>query len=330
MRVVIALGGNAISPRGDCIDTETMRKTIASAACRLAWLCWDHEVVLTHGNGPQIGALALEAGSGPGRPTPIDVLGAETEGSIGYMLEQAIEEAVPSQSAATLLTQTVVDRDDPAFGRPSKPIGPLYPDEKEARELAARFGWDVGPDTGGMRRVVPSPEPVRIVELEAIRLLVDAGFLVICAGGGGVPIIEGPYGAVHGVEAVVDKDATAALLAEGLDADMLLIATDVEGVMCDFNKPEQHLLDRVTPSGLRALDLPTGSMGPKAEACARFVERTGKRAAIARWDELEDAIEGRAGTQVVANAPFRVRDEAPARARDRTSRSRRSARSLRR
>jgi carbamate kinase len=257
-----------------------------------------HEVVVTHGNGPQVGLLALQAEAYRDvAPYPLDVLGAESEGMIGYLLEQELMNALPGRPVATLLTQVSVDAADPAFTRPSKPIGPVY-DEPAGRRLAAERGWAVAPDGDGVRRVVASPEPRAILELSTIRLLVAGGVLVVCAGGGGVPVTVAAHGAVHGVEAVVDKDRAAALLAERLDADALLLLTDVPGVVAGWGTAAAVELDRVTPAQLRDMTFAAGSMGPKVEAACRFAERTGRLAAIGALDDAEAILAGRAGTQV--------------------------------
>jgi carbamate kinase len=300
MRVVAALGGNALLHRGEPADAATQRRNVARAARSLAALADEHDLVITHGNGPQVGLLALQAEAyADVPPYPLDVLGAESEGMVGYLVEQGLRAELPGREAATLLTQVVVDPDDPAFASPSKPIGPVYSAER-ARALAAERGWAVGRDGDGWRRVVPSPEPRWIVELEAIELLVDAGVVVICAGGGGVPVRALEDGRLEGVEAVIDKDLAAALLARELDADALLLLTDVSAVELDHGTPEARPLRSATPAELRALALPAGSMGPKAEAAARFVEGGGRLAAICSLDDAPAALAGEAGTLVRA------------------------------
>jgi carbamate kinase len=302
-RVVVALGGNALLRRGEAADAEHQRTNIAIAAHAIAPLAAEHELVVTHGNGPQVGLLALQALAYEAVPPyPLDVLGAESEGMIGYLLEQALETELPDRRVATLLTQTVVSSRDPAFLAPTKPIGPMY-QEDEARRLSAERGWSIAPDAAGFRRVVPSPEPERIVELATIRLLLDAGVMVICGGGGGIPVVADPDGALHGVEAVVDKDLAAAELAVGLNADLLAIVTDVPGVVRGFGRPGARVIEVADPEALRALELASGSMGPKAEACARFVENTGKRAVICDARGLRSAVRGVGGTQVLTGAP---------------------------
>jgi carbamate kinase len=254
----------------------------------------EHELVVTHGNGPQIGLLALQAELDHEHgPTPFDVLGAETEGAIGYVLAQELHNALPGRSIATLLTQTVVAADDPRLLEPTKPIGPVY-DAAEGERLAAERGWAVRADGDGVRRAVGSPIPLEVIELPAIATLVRSGVLVICAGGGGVPVVrEGQR--VRGVEAVVDKDLTAALLAERLEADLLMLLTDVEGVLVG-----DLVLHAATPDELEALALPAGSMGPKAAAAGRFVSRTGGRAAIGALGAAAGLVAGSTGTQVRA------------------------------
>jgi carbamate kinase len=296
--VVAALGGNALLRRGEPADAATQRRNVAAAAVSLAAIAAHHELVVTHGNGPQVGLLALQAEAyREVTPYPLDVLGAESEGMVGYLVEQGIRNRLPSREAATLLTQVVVDGEDPAFLEPAKPIGPVY-EEAEARALAARRRWTVAPDGSGWRRVVPSPEPRRIVELAPIRQLVDAGVVVICAGGGGVPVTEDASGRLTGVEAVIDKDLAAALLARELEADALLLLTDVDGIALGFGTAAARPLRAATPAELRALDLPAGSMGPKAEAAARFVEGGGLLASICSLDRASAALAGEAGTLV--------------------------------
>ncbi|MGZ4203346.1 MAG: carbamate kinase, partial [Thermoleophilaceae bacterium] len=278
MRVVAALGGNALLRRGEPAEAEVQRRNLVQAVEGLAELAREHELIVTHGNGPQVGLLALQSEAyGEVRAYPLDVLGAESEGMIGYMLDQELGNALWGRSIATLLTQVVVDELDPAFELPTKFVGPVYP-EAQARRLARERNWTVARDGDKWRRVVPSPEPRRIVEIKTIRLLVDAGVLVICAGGGGVPVVEAD-GALHGVEAVIDKDLAAALLACELDADALLLLTDVPAIVDGYGTDNPRPIRRATPSELRALALPPGSMGPKAEAACRFAELGGGLAA---------------------------------------------------
>ena len=297
MRVVAALGGNALLRRGEPLSDEAQRANVRRAVAALAPVAQEHGLVVTHGNGPQVGLLALQAAAIGGAPTPLDVLGAESEGMIGYVLEQELRNALPGRDVATLLTQVVVDPADTAFARPTKPIGPVYA-EPDARRLAHERGWVVAPDGPGWRRVVPSPEPRTIVELETIRRLAREGTVVVCAGGGGIPVALGAGGALHGVEAVIDKDLAAALLAEELAADVLVLLTDVPAVALGHGTPPARPLGRVTPAELRRHDFAPGSMGPKVEAACRFAERTGRRAAIGALDDAAALVDGDAGTQV--------------------------------
>lgn len=298
MRIVIALGGNALLRRGEPCDDETQRRNIAVAAAALARIAREHAVVVTHGNGPQVGLLALQAEAGdPSHPRGLDVLGAETEGMIGYLVEQEIRNRLPGRSVATLLTQVVVAADDPAFEHPAKPIGPVYSAER-AERLAAERGWTVAKDGEGYRRVVASPEPRRILELDTIRLLLDAGSVVVCAGGGGIPVVESPAGGLHGVEAVIDKDLASALLASELEADALLLLTDVDAVYDDWGTPSATPLREATPRELRQRSFAPGSMAPKVEAACRFVDARGGVAGIGRLEDAEEILAQRRGTIV--------------------------------
>ncbi len=300
MRVVAALGGNALLRRGEPLDPALQRQNVRRAVVALAPVADRCELVVTHGNGPQVGLLALQSAALPGAPTPLDVLGAESEGMIGYVLEQELRNALPGRDVATLLTQIVVEADDPAFGHPTKPIGPVYTQD-EARTLAERRGWTVAPDGAGWRRVVASPEPRLVVELGTIALLVDAGVLVVCGGGGGIPVVAGADGALHGVEAVIDKDLAAERLAEGLAADVLVLLTDVPAVERAHGTADATPLGATTPAVLRAERFAPGSMAPKVEAACRFVERgEGRRAAIGALEDAVALVAGETGTQVTA------------------------------
>jgi carbamate kinase len=303
MRVVIALGGNALLRRGQPADAETQRANVVAAARAIAEVVRaGHEVVVTHGNGPQVGLLALQAAAYPDvRAYPLDVLGAETEGMIGYVLEQALRNEGLAAPLATLLTQVRVDADDPAFASPTKPIGPVYSADEGAR-LAPERGWSVAADGDGVRRVVASPEPQAILELDTIRLLVNNGVLVVCAGGGGIPVTVTTGGYVSGVEAVVDKDLSAALLARRVDADMLLLLTDVDGVYLDWGTETQRLVPSLDAVAAEELELAAGSMGPKVQAAGRFAAATGGRAAIGALADAAALVAGTAGTQVRALA----------------------------
>ncbi len=299
MRIVAALGGNALLRRGEPAEAATQRRNVDEAVRSLADLAADHELVVTHGNGPQVGLLALQAEAyREVGPYPLDVLGAESEGMIGYLIEQRLENELPGRDVATLLTQTLVDPEDPAFRRPTKPIGPVYPGH-EARRLAAERGWVVAPDGEGVRRVVPSPDPIGIVELRTIRRLVEAGVLVICAGGGGIPVVVDEEGGLRGVEAVIDKDLAASLLARLLAADLFLMLTDVPAVLREWPGPAARPIRRARPAVLRAMAFAAGSMGPKVEAACRFVEATGRRAAIGALGDVRAILDGEAGTLVI-------------------------------
>jgi carbamate kinase len=294
MRIVAALGGNALLRRGEPPEATLQLAHLAEAVRGLTPLLDDHEILLTHGNGPQIGLLAVESAgdSQLSAPYPLDALDAQTQGMIGYWLIRELRRARPERQIAALLTQTVVRADDPAFHGPTKFIGRVYPEPVD--------GWTMRRDGDGWRRVVPSPEPQDVVELPTIRRLLDWGCLVVAAGGGGVPIIEGPDGP-QGVEGVVDKDLTASLLAERLNADALLLLTDVPAILDGYGTPGERPIGQVTPDELRALELPAGSMGPKAEAAARFAERRpGGVAVIGALREAANLLDGRSGTRVRA------------------------------
>jgi carbamate kinase len=301
VRVVVALGGNALLKRGEPMTADRQRENVKVAAPALAAIAAQHELVLSHGNGPQVGLLALQAAAYTAvQPYPLDVLGAQTEGMIGYVLEQELGNVTsPDTQLASLLTMIEVDPDDPAFGDPTKFVGPVYTRE-QADALAGAKPWTFKQDGDSWRRVVPSPEPKRIVEIQPIRWLLDHDVVVICAGGGGVPTMPGPDGESLGVEAVIDKDLASDLLARDVDAELLVLATDVDGVYADWGTPGQRRLGQVTPAELRDEQFAAGSMGPKVEAAARFVEATGKRAAIGSLAEIERIVAGETGTQIVA------------------------------
>ncbi len=302
MLVVLALGGNALLRRDEPPEADIQRANVLTAVARsIAPIARDHRVVITHGNGPQIGLLALQmAAFTRVKPYPLDVLGAESEGMIGYMIEQALGARLPGREVATLLTQVEVDPADPAFAAPTKPIGPVY-GEAEAQALAARHGFRFARDGGGFRRVVASPAPQRIRELDAIRLLVAAGVIVICAGGGGIPVVTTADGGLRGVEAVIDKDRSAALLAEQLGADALLLLTDVAEVWTSWPKTaDSRPIARATGNALRSYRFAAGSMGPKVEAACWVAERTGRFAAIGAMEQAPAILAARAGTVVTA------------------------------
>jgi carbamate kinase len=303
MRVVIALGGNALLKRGERPDAAVQQRNVALAAAAIAEVAREHQVVVTHGNGPQVGLLALESSADAALtvPYPLDVLGAETEGMIGYLIERELRNQLPHAQVATVLTQTLVSLDDPAFSHPTKFIGPLY-DEDEAHRVAAARGWQVRPDGAGWRRVVPSPQPREIVEAATIRLLVECDVLVVCVGGGGVPVAHVPPAGLAGVEAVIDKDAAAALLATTLRADALLLLTDVAAVQRGFGTPAAEPIREITPEQLRDEAFPAGSMGPKVTAACAFVDATGGIAGIGALAEAADVLTGAAGTRITLAA----------------------------
>jgi len=303
MRVVVALGGNALLKRGEPMTADVQRSNVKKAVPALASVAGKHQLVLSHGNGPQVGLLALQAAAfAEVEPYPLDVLGGQTEGMIGYVLEQELGNLLPFEVPfATILTMVEVDPSDPAFSDPTKFVGPVY-DKEEGDELASDKGWVVKQDGDRWRRVVASPEPKRIFEVRPIRWLLDKNVIVICAGGGGIPTMYLPDAdrVLVGVEAVIDKDLASELLAREVGADLLVMATDIDGVYTEWGTPRQRRLARVTPSELRELPFVAGSMGPKVEAAIRFVERTGRRAAIGSLADIEAVVDGSAGTQIVA------------------------------
>ncbi|HTK16448.1 MAG TPA: carbamate kinase [Acidimicrobiia bacterium] len=304
MLVVAALGGNALLRRGEPLESEIARRNAKVAAEALSAVAREHKLVITHGNGPQVGLLALQNESYRDvRSYPLDVLGAESEGMIGYVLEQELGNALPGYQVASLLTETVVDASDPAFDRPSKPIGPTYT-AVIAQRLASERGWVVAPDgcdASGKerwRRVVASPVPRSIVELPTIQLLLDHGVIVICAGGGGIPVVVDAHGARYGVEAVVDKDLATALIAEELGADLLVLLTDVAAVELDWGTPDARPLHQTTVRELHEYEFAPGSMGPKVAAAMSFVTSTGRPAAIGALADAAAVVNGTAGTIV--------------------------------
>ncbi len=299
MRIVIALGGNALLKRGEAMTAENQQENIRVAAKQIAPLVKDHEIVVSHGNGPQVGLLALQAEAYPEvDPYPLDVLGAETQGMIGYLLEIELGNLLPQeQPLASILTMVEVDRADPAFQNPTKFVGPVY-DLEQSKRVAEAKGWVMKQDGDKWRRVVPSPLPKRIFEIRPVRWMLEHGAVVICAGGGGIPTAYDPEREriLEGVEAVIDKDYASALLAKELDADLYIMATDVDGVYTGWGTPEQKRLENVTPSEIAEHPFPAGSMGPKVAAASLFTERTGKRAAIGSLEEIEDIVAGIKGT----------------------------------
>ncbi|HEY7208228.1 MAG TPA: carbamate kinase [Gaiellaceae bacterium] len=308
MRVVVALGGNALLRRGEPLTAENQRANARVACKALAPVALEHELVISHGNGPQVGLLALQGSAYTEvDPYPLDLLGAQTEGMIGYLIQQELGNELPfDKRLASLLTLIEVDRDDPAFDDPTKPIGPIYTDD-EAAQLAGERGWTFKPDGDSFRRVVPSPLPRQIFGLEPVEWLLDHGCVVICAGGGGIPVMHtdepAPAGRLLvGVEAVIDKDLASALLARDLRADVLAIVTDVDAVYADWGTPQQRAIRRATPEALAETQFAAGSMGPKVRAACSFVAETGGVAAIGSISDTPALLRGEAGTIVTLDA----------------------------
>ena len=305
MRIVVALGGNALLRRGQPMTASNQRANVRIAAEGLAPVALEHQLVVTHGNGPQVGLLALQgAAYHPDDAFPLDVLGAETEGLIGYLIEQELGNLLPfDKPLATLLTMVEVDPDDPAFKDPSKFVGPVY-EKDDAQELARAKGWVVKQDGDAWRRVVPSPEPQRIFELRPVKWLLEQGAVVIAAGGGGIPTMYLPgTRTLVGVEAVVDKDRASALLACEVEADQFVVATEADAVYLDWGKPGQRAIRRATPDALGEFDFPAGSMGPKVDAACSFVRVSGKSAYIGALDRLPALLAGETGTEVSPDVP---------------------------
>jgi carbamate kinase len=297
--LVVAVGGNALLERGEVPLAQIQERHVDVAARALAPLAGDHDLVITHGNGPQVGLLASESALDPDLPSPypLDVLGAQTQGMIGYFFLQALGNVLPGRRVVSLVSQTEVAADDPGFALPTKFVGPVYT-EAESSRVAAQRGWEMRHDGSAWRRVVASPEPLAILELPTIRTLLGDGAIVICSGGGGIPVTRGPDDRLHGAEAVIDKDLTAALLARDLRADALMILTDVANVEIGFGTGSAKPIGHTTPADLRGHPFPPGSMGPKVEAACRFVESTGKPAMIGRLDDAVDLLNGSIGTVV--------------------------------
>jgi carbamate kinase len=302
VRVVVALGGNALLRRGQEMSVENQRRNVSVACEHLAPIAERHELVISHGNGPQIGLLALEEAAYAEAPdAPLDVLGAETQGMIGYLVEQELGNRLPFEKPlASLLTMIEVDPDDSAFANPTKPIGPLYT-RFEADALAAERSWTFRPDGDSLRRVVPSPKPLRIFEHRPIRWLLEQGAVVICAGGGGIPTAYQPGRQLVGVEAVIDKDHASGLLARDLDADLLIMATDAPAVFVGFDTPQQRSIACAHPDALLPAleaEFAPGSMLPKVAAACEFARAAGKPAAIGALADIEGMLDGTAGTRV--------------------------------
>ncbi|MCI6585398.1 MAG: carbamate kinase [Mobiluncus porci] len=310
MRIVIALGGNALLRRGEKPDAATQIANVEAAIKQLAPLAEEHEVVITHGNGPQVGVLALQSANDTNLSAPyaFDTLGAQTQGMIGYWLLQSLQNNLPGRQVAALVNQTLVLAGDPAFDNPTKFVGQVY-NQEEARRLEVERGWKMKADGDYFRRVVGSPWPQRVVETRLIRRMLEVGAVVVCAGGGGIPVIRNDKGKLEGIEAVVDKDLTAAVLAEHLEADFLMILTDVPAVMENFGKPDQKEIHRSSPHAMRQGGFPAGSMGPKVEAACRFVELTGDVAAIGQLADAQKIIEGEAGTIITPGGNYGGSDD---------------------
>lgn len=298
MRIVAALGGNALLKRGEPLTEANQRANVRRAAAALAPLCSDgNEVFITHGNGPQVGLLALQSAAGPaGGEQPLDVLSAETEGMLGYLIEQELRNALPSgREVASVLSQLIVDPKDPAFGNPTKPIGPIYA-EDQAQRLVSERGWSIVKDGAAWRRAVPSPRPLAILGHGVLTLLASRRVIVICVGGGGIPVVRAEDGRFQGVEAVIDKDHASALLAREVSADWLLLLTDVDSVYLGWRTARPQAIASAGPNDLDPSDFETGSMRPKVEAALEFARRTGRRAAIGRLEDAEALLKGTAGT----------------------------------
>ncbi|MEW5288729.1 carbamate kinase [Erwinia papayae] len=300
--LVVALGGNALLKRGEPLEADIQRRNIEQAARAIATLTAEWRIVLVHGNGPQVGLLAVQNSSCElTSPWPLDILVAETQGMIGYLLQQALRNYLPEAQISTLLTQVEISPNDAAFRNPTKYIGPVY-SPQQAQQVAAEQGWTMKADGEFVRRVVPSPMPVRIVEDQAILALTERGHLVICNGGGGIPVTGNSQGQFSGVEAVIDKDLSAALLATQLSADALLILTDADAVYLDWGKPDSRALRQVTPADLLGMTFDAGSMGPKVAAACEFVTHCAGRAGIGSLADATDILSGRKGTLITSSS----------------------------
>ena len=303
MKILVALGGNALLRRNQTLSADNQLANVTLAAQQLARIALQHQLVLTHGNGPQVGLLALEADAYKAVPPyPLDVLGAQTQGMVGYLLEQALGNLLPPEHRiATLITRVEVDAQDPAFAHPSKPIGPVY-SATEAQAQVRQHHWTLAADGTAMRRVVASPQPLRVLGLQTMAQLLNQGTLVIAAGGGGIPVVRNADGrSLRGVEAVIDKDLCSALLATSLQLDCLVLATDVDAIYLDWGQPGQRALRQTTPQALAQHAFAAGSMAPKVQAACQFVQATGKRAFVGALGQIEALLRGEAGTEVRHN-----------------------------
>lgn len=308
MRIVVALGGNAISRRGEEISVENQRRNIRDACSSLAELADAHELVITHGNGPQVGLLALQnAAYTEGSLYPLDTLGAQTQGLIGYLIEIELRNTLlERKKLTTVLTLVEVDRQDPAFAHPTKFVGPVYTPQ-QARSLALDRGWTFAMDGELPRRVVPSPRPERVIQIDSVKRLLSAGHVVVCTGGGGIPVSRDEAGLISGVEAVVDKDASSAVLAREIGAQALVLATDADAVHVDWGTPNDQRIASIGADILDTMEFPAGSMGPKVEAATAFVRRSGHKAYIGRLQDVSAMLEGTTGTRVVpGDAPAQL------------------------
>jgi len=299
MRVVVALGGNALLRRGQALNAENQRENVRIAVKQLAAVHKDHELIIAHGNGPQVGLLALmDSAYAAADPYPLDVLVSETIGMIGYIIEQELGNIIPFEDhIITVLTQVLVDPNDPAFENPTKPVGPVY-DQSEANRLQQEKGWAIAQDGDKYRRVVPSPSPQRIIEINVIKMLVEKGIIVICAGGGGIPVAYDDEKKLFGIEAVIDKDLASGLLANNVEADMFAMLTDVANVFVDFGTDKQRAIKAAHPDALEKMDFAKGSMGPKVSGACKFVRETGKDSAIGQLADLTDIMLNQAGTLI--------------------------------
>ncbi len=297
--IVVAVGGNALLQRGEVMSCDNQKKSIAQTANSLAELSKDYRLVVVHGNGPQVGLLSLQNNAYKDCPPyPFDVLGAETQGMIGYLIQQGLNAAIQDRFTTTILTRIVIDENDPAIADPTKFIGPVYTEE-QAKQLAEANQWVVKPDGAYWRRVVPSPSPKEVLEIKAIKDLLENEHLIICGGGGGAPVIE-KDGAYVGFEAVIDKDMTAALIAEEIGAEHLLILTDGSHVCLDWGTPKEEKLENVSVEQMKKYTFPAGSMGPKVDACCLFVEKTKQHGHIGDLSSALAIIEGKTGTHINA------------------------------
>ena len=303
MRIVIALGGNALLQKGQPPEAEVQRQNIINAARTIAGIADGNELIITHGNGPQVGLLAVQAESYRGiEPYPLDILDAESAGMLGYLIEQELINAMPERDVVAVLTQVLVDGKDSAFENPAKPIGAFYPNTEKHR-LEQQYGWTVTETAKGLRRVVPSPEPQKVMELMAIRLLIDHGMIVVCNGGGGIPVVRDSSGRLRGIAAVIDKDLSSSLLATALSADILLLLTDVDAVYQDWGEDNARPLRQVTVTELRSLRFEAGTMAPKIEAACRFTTFTGGRAFIGHLQQIAEILSGQGGTEIISTDP---------------------------